>query len=126
MLVRVCSWFVSSGIKQHAICTRVIRLLRRERVRRGVSKYQLSAQTGLAQQTLSYIERGLRQPSFETILRIADGIGISLEKVLKMARGRTAGKAGRSSPGSRRVVSPNRFAGAKMALKKRLRGSTRR
>ncbi len=87
---------MSSGIEQHAICTRVIRLLRQERERRGVSKYQLSAQTGLAQQTISYIERGLRQPSFETILRIADGLGISLEKVLKKARGGTVRKTGRS------------------------------
>ena len=82
--------FVPAGLKQHVLCTHVIQLLRDERVRRGISKYQLSAQTGLAQQTISYIERGLRQPGFETLLRIADGIGINLEEVLKRAR---AGKA---------------------------------
>jgi transcriptional regulator with XRE-family HTH domain len=46
----------------------------------------LSAQCGLAQQTISYMERGLRQPSFETILRIADGIGVDLEDVIRKAR----------------------------------------
>jgi len=77
---------VSSGIKQRAICVQTIRLLREERERRGLSKYALSAQCGIAQQTISYMERGMRQPSFETILRIADGIGVNLEDVLKKAR----------------------------------------
>lgn len=74
------------GLEQHAICSRVIRLLRQERTERGVSKYKLAIRTGLAQQSISYIERGLRQPAFETILRIADGIGVRLEEVLKRAR----------------------------------------
>ena len=37
------------------------------------------------------MERELRHPSFETVLRIADGIGVNLEDVLKRAR--TAVKA---------------------------------
>jgi len=77
---------VSSGIKQRAVCAQVIKLLCEERERRGMSKYTLSAQCGLAQQTISYMERGLRHPSFETVLRIADGIGVNLEDVLKQAR----------------------------------------
>jgi len=80
---------VAAGVKQRAVCAQVIKLLREERERRGISKYALSAQCGLAQQTISYIERGLRQPTFETILRIADGIGVKLEDVLKQARART-------------------------------------
>jgi DNA-binding XRE family transcriptional regulator len=77
---------VPSGIKQRAICVQVIRLLREERERRGLSKYFVSAQCGITQQTISYMERGLRHPSFETILRIADGIGVNLEDILKQAR----------------------------------------
>ena len=77
---------VSSGIKQRAISVQTIRLLREERERRGLSKYALSAQSGIAQQTISYMERGLRHPSFETVLRIADGIGVNLEDILKRAR----------------------------------------
>lgn len=80
---------MSSGIKQRAICSQVIKLLHEERERRGISKYTLSAQSGLAQQTISYMERGLRQPSFETILRVADGIGVNLEDVLIRARAMT-------------------------------------
>jgi transcriptional regulator with XRE-family HTH domain len=77
---------VPSGIKQRAVCAQVIKLLHEERERRGISKYTLSAQCGLAQQTISYMERGLRHPSFETVLRIADGIGVDLEDVLRRAR----------------------------------------
>lgn len=77
---------MSSGIKQRAVCAQVVKLLREERERREISKYTLSAQCGLAQQTISYIERGLRHPSFETVLRIADGIGVNLEDILKQAR----------------------------------------
>jgi transcriptional regulator with XRE-family HTH domain len=77
---------VPSGIKQRAICDQTIRLLREERERRGLSKYAVSAQSGITQQTISYMERGLRHPSFETILRIADGIGVNLEDILKRAR----------------------------------------
>ena len=83
-----------SGALQHALCVETVKLLRDERKRRGISKYALSARCGLAQQSISYIERGLRQPSFETILRIADGIGVDLEDVLKQAR-RTIYKGGR-------------------------------
>lgn len=77
---------MASGIKQRAICAQVIKLLSEEREKRGLSKYALSARCGLAQQTISYMERGLRQPTFETVLRIADGMGVNLEDVLKRAR----------------------------------------
>ena len=77
------------------MCAQVIKLLREEREKRGLSKYTLSAQCGLAQQTISYMERGLRQPSFETILRIADGIGVNLEDVLSRARAAVSKKSGK-------------------------------
>ena len=82
-----------SGIKQHALCVQVIKMLREERERRDISKYSLSARCGLAQQTISYIERGLRQPSFETIMRIADGIGVDLENVIRKARSAVSKKS---------------------------------
>jgi len=77
---------VPSGKSQHAVSVQVIRLLRAERQRRGLTKYVVAARCGLAQQTISYIERGLRQPSFETILRLADGIGVDLADFIKLAR----------------------------------------
>ena len=78
----------------------MIKLLRAERERRGISKYTLSAQCGLAQQTISYMERELRHPSFETILRIADGMDVNLEDILKQARTIVSKKAGKASKGN--------------------------
>jgi transcriptional regulator with XRE-family HTH domain len=86
------SFGVPSGIKQRAIGAKTIQLLREERERRGLSKYVVSAQCGITQQTISYMERGLRHPSFETILRIADGIGVNLEDILKKARSAASAK----------------------------------
>jgi transcriptional regulator with XRE-family HTH domain len=77
---------VASGKSQSAVCAEVIRLLREERERRGLTKYALSARCGLTQQTIGYIERGLRHPSFETVLRLADGIGVDLADILRRAR----------------------------------------
>jgi transcriptional regulator with XRE-family HTH domain len=74
------------------ISAQVIRLLQAERKRRGLSKYALSARCGLTQQTIGYVERGLRQPSFETVLRLADGIGIDLADILKQARTKSGRK----------------------------------
>lgn len=35
---------------------------------------------------VSYMERGLRNPSLETLLRIADALGLELEDVIRDAR----------------------------------------
>lgn len=72
--------------KCHALMVEVVRLLREERERRDISKYVLSERCGLSQQTIGYIERGLRRPAFETILRIAEGLEIDLADVIRRAR----------------------------------------
>ncbi len=64
----------------------IVRLLREEQARRKLSKYAVEQRSGISQQMVGYVERGLRKPSLETALRIADGIGIDLEIVIKKAR----------------------------------------
>lgn len=77
---------MSVQTKCHAISAEVIRLLRAERERRGLSKYTLSERSGLAQQTIGYVEREMRNPSFETILRIAEGLEVDLAEFIRRAR----------------------------------------
>lgn len=72
--------------KSHALSAEVIRLLRLERERRGMSKYLLAERSGLAQQTIGYIEREMRSPSFETVLRLAEGLELDLADVIRNAR----------------------------------------
>ena len=69
----------------HAVVHHVIRLLREERERRGLSKYVVAARSGLSQQTIGYVERGLTNPSFETIVRMADALGINLAGLIMQA-----------------------------------------
>jgi len=61
-------------------------------MRRDLSIYAVAAKCGLSQQSISYIEKGKRLPSFETILRIADAVGVDFTDVLKQAR-KAAAKA---------------------------------
>jgi transcriptional regulator with XRE-family HTH domain len=63
----------------------IVRLLREERRRQGLSKYAVEQRCGISQQMVGYVERGLRRPSLETALRIADGIGVDLADIIKKA-----------------------------------------
>lgn len=65
---------------------RIVGLLSAERKRQGISKYILEQRSGLSQQMIGYVERGLRRPSLETALRMADGLGIDLALIILKAR----------------------------------------
>lgn len=60
-------------------------LLRAERERKGLSMTQLGEMAGLSQQSVSYIERGLRIPTLDTLLRIAAALEVDLWKLVKKA-----------------------------------------
>ena len=68
-----------------AIRKEVIRLLREERVRNKLSNYAVAQNSGVSESMLSLVERGLRNPTMELTLRIADGIGADLPALLKKA-----------------------------------------
>jgi transcriptional regulator with XRE-family HTH domain len=65
---------------------RIVRLLRTERERQGLSKYAVEQRSGISQQMVGYVERGMRKPSLETALRMADGLGVDLADIIKEAR----------------------------------------
>ena len=60
----------------------VIRLLREERDRQGISGKELAKRCGLNQSTISLTDRGLRKPTLDTLLRIAAVLKIRLGEVL--------------------------------------------
>ena len=68
-----------------AVCLQVIRLLQEERERRGLSKYVVAERAGLSQQMIGYVERGLRSPSLETIVRLAAGLEVDLAEIIRQA-----------------------------------------
>jgi transcriptional regulator with XRE-family HTH domain len=94
---------VPKAQKGHATVHQVIRLLREERERRGLSKYVVAARSGLSQQTIGYVERELTNPSFETIIRMADAIGIDLAGLIVQAhKSATGGKSAAIAARSRK------------------------
>jgi transcriptional regulator with XRE-family HTH domain len=69
-----------------ALRTEIVRLLKKERERRKLSKYAVAQRSGVSQSMLSLVERGLRNPTLELLLRVADGIGVDLDTLIKKAR----------------------------------------
>ena len=65
----------------------VIRLLREERERQTISGKELARRCGLNQSTISLTDRGLRKPTLETLLRMADVLKVRLGDVLLKAEG---------------------------------------
>jgi transcriptional regulator with XRE-family HTH domain len=70
-----------------AVCAEIIRLLREERKQRKLSNYAVSQKSGVSESMLSLVDRGLRNPSMELMLRIADGVGTDLPTLIKKAQG---------------------------------------
>lgn len=62
--------------------------LRDERIRQRVSMDSLAAKSGLSQPMISYVERGMRNPTLDTLLRIADALGVDLWELLRKASNR--------------------------------------
>ncbi len=79
---------------REVICTNVVRVLRRERESRGVSMNEVAQRSGLSQSMISLVERDLRNPTLDTLLRITDALEIDLRDVLTEAM-KAAGKLGR-------------------------------
>jgi len=77
---------------QQAVCSRVSQILRQERERRKLSMNLVAQRAGISQQMVSYVEREMRNPTLETLLRMAAAIGIDFAKVLQKAT-RTVRKA---------------------------------
>jgi len=77
---------VTSDKSQQAVCARVAQTLRKEREKRGLSMNLVAERSGLSQQMVSYVERQMRNPTLETLLRIAAAIEIDLVDVLRKAK----------------------------------------
>ena len=53
------------------------------RRKRGLTQEQLAERTGLAQRTIASIEQGQRWARLSTLHRLAKGIGVSTDELLK-------------------------------------------
>lgn len=77
---------VPAKLTREAISSAVIQSLREERERQGLSMNVLAQRAGLSQSMISLVERELRNPTLDTLLRIADVLGVDLGKLITKAR----------------------------------------
>lgn len=68
------------------LCVRIIALLQKERLRRKRSKYFVAQKSGLSPQMIAYVENGDRNPTLETVLRIAAALEVDFAELVKKAR----------------------------------------
>ena len=78
---------------REAIASEVARIIREERIRRGLSLNVLAARAGLSRQMVSYVEQEQRNPSLDTLLRIAEVLETPLDTLLQSARLAAVGRS---------------------------------
>lgn len=71
---------------REAICSNVAKLLREERLKKGLSLNALSERAGLSRQMVSFVEEEERNPSLDTLLRLSEALGVELEELIRQAR----------------------------------------
>jgi transcriptional regulator with XRE-family HTH domain len=76
---------VLNSKRRIAICSEVAKLLKAQRERRQLSMTALAAKAGLSQQMISYVERGVRNPTLDTLLRITQALDVPLGAIIAKA-----------------------------------------
>ncbi len=70
---------------RESVCSHVARIFQEERERRAISMTRLAEMSGLSQGMISLIEHEHRNPSLDTMLRIAEALGLDLSSILSRA-----------------------------------------
>jgi transcriptional regulator with XRE-family HTH domain len=61
------------------------RAVRAIRAERGLSQVQVAEATGFIQAWISHVEHGRRNPSWNNVVRLAGGLGVSVSELAKRA-----------------------------------------
>ncbi len=74
-----------SKSKADIVAPIVVRLLREKREKLGLSMNAVAVRARLSHTMISRVERELRRPTFDTLLRISEAMGIELSPLIKQA-----------------------------------------
>ncbi|AHF89071.1 transcriptional regulator [Opitutaceae bacterium TAV5] len=74
-----------ANLRRERIYQEVIRILREEREAARMSMGEVAWRAGLSQPMISYVERGTRMPTLDTLLRMTDALSLNLPKLLRRA-----------------------------------------
>lgn len=69
----------------NAFCASVVAALKNERLRQKLSMNALAERAGLSQQMVSYVERGMRKPTLDTLFRMSAALDVGLSTVIERA-----------------------------------------
>jgi len=69
----------------HAFSAAVSQTLKEERLRKNLSMSAVAERAGLSQQMVSYVERGIRKPTLDTVFRISVALDVDLGHIIKLA-----------------------------------------
>ena len=83
-LFGLISQFVKSKARD-AVCSLVAKMLREERVKHGLSMNAVAERAGLSYQMVSYVEREMRMPTLDTLLRMAEALDLNLGEFITRA-----------------------------------------
>jgi transcriptional regulator with XRE-family HTH domain len=53
------------------------------RLDKGISQEELAHRSGLSRTGMGFLETGKRWPRFDTLMKVADGLSISVDELLK-------------------------------------------
>lgn len=70
------------------VCARIAGILREERTAKNLSMTRVAEGAALSRQMVSYVERGLRVPTVDTLLRITRVLNIDAAEVISRASGK--------------------------------------
>lgn len=76
----------SSDKQRQAVIANIAKALRDTRVRKGMSMSAVAERAGLSQQMVSYVERQMRMPTLDTLLRMSEALAIDLSDVVRKAQ----------------------------------------
>jgi transcriptional regulator with XRE-family HTH domain len=64
---------------------KLVLLLKAEREKQGISALKLAAKVGISRTTITNLDCDDARPTLWVLLKIADGLGVSLDNLLKKA-----------------------------------------
>ena len=71
--------------KREAVALAIVQGLRNERIRQQLSMERVAEKAGLSQGMISLVERDLRSPTIDTLLRISEALDVNLGKIVLQA-----------------------------------------
>jgi transcriptional regulator with XRE-family HTH domain len=73
-------------------------ILREHRLRRGLSQEGLGLESGFHRTYISQLERGLKNPSLSTIIRLSEILGVAAAEMVRLVELRSGGSQNEAGP----------------------------